>query len=156
MPKFCVSADLYRNAAPAEAAEIGVPGAQISVGRAYAVIDAPDFHAALARGKVCIAGNFKKGVLSDNYGWLPADDVDDGDREFYKRYTRCTWARYYRIRAGLTQTEAAQKAGVGLRHIQKLEDGEIAADSLTVRNARALAAALGVTVEELCDGAQET
>lgn len=152
MPKFYVSADLYRNANTAETAEIGVSGAEISMGRAYAVIDAPDGLTALARGKICIAGNLKKGVLSNNYGWSPVEDADDGDREFYKRYVRCTWARYYRIRAGLTQTEAAQKTGVGLRHIQKLEDGEIAADSLTLRNARALAAALGVTVEELTDG----
>lgn len=156
MPKFYVSADLYRDATPTETAEIGVSGARIALGEACAVIDALDGLTALARGEICIAGNLKKGVLSNNYGWLPIEDADDGDREFYGRCVRCTWARYYRIRAGLTQTEAAQKTGVGLRHIQKLENGEIAADSLTLRNACALADALGVTIEELTDGPRET
>lgn len=152
MPKFYVEADLCRNASAKETVEIGVSGAKVFVGRAYAVIDAPDGLTALALGEECIQGNLKKGVAADTFGWLPAADIDDDDRAVYKRYVRCTWARYYRICAGLTQTEAAQKTGVGLRHIQKLEDGEIPADSLTLRNARALAAALGVTVEELTDG----
>ena len=51
--------------------------------------------------------------------------------------------------AGLTQAALAEKAGVNIRQIQKLESGEIEAGNMTVKNLLAIADALGVDVRDL-------
>lgn len=55
----------------------------------------------------------------------------------------------YRRRAGMAQQELADKAGVNIRQIQKLESGENKIENTTLTNALRLADALGVDVREL-------
>ena len=50
---------------------------------------------------------------------------------------------------GLTQKSLASAAGINLRQIQKLESGEINPENLTLKNAIALASALGVEPKDL-------
>lgn len=49
----------------------------------------------------------------------------------------------------MTQQELAEKAGVGLRLIQKVEGGESQAGNLTARNLLSIADALGVDPKKL-------
>lgn len=49
----------------------------------------------------------------------------------------------------MTQQELAEKAGVGLRLIQKVEGGEALAGNLTARNLLSIADALGVDPKKL-------
>lgn len=51
--------------------------------------------------------------------------------------------------AGLTQAALAEKAGVNIRQIQKLESGEAAPGNMTARNLLSIADALGVDVRDL-------
>ena len=57
--------------------------------------------------------------------------------------------RDLRKAAGLTQAQLAAAAGINIRQIQKIESGEIRIGNLTLANASRLAAALGVTIEQL-------
>lgn len=59
--------------------------------------------------------------------------------------------RRLRKAAGLTQKQLAEASGVHARQIQRVESGDSAAANLTLQNALALAAALGVRPEELID-----
>lgn len=56
-----------------------------------------------------------------------------------------------RINAGLTQQALADASGVNVRQIQKIESGEIQIENITVKNAKALADALQVSVDSLLD-----
>lgn len=56
---------------------------------------------------------------------------------------------FLRKRGGLTQKSLAAEAGINLRQIQKLESGEIKPENITLKNAIALAAALGVEPKDL-------
>lgn len=49
----------------------------------------------------------------------------------------------------LTQKELAEKTGMNIRQIQKLEKGEIDINNITAKNAQALSSALGCSVEEM-------
>lgn len=57
--------------------------------------------------------------------------------------------RAARIAAGLTQEEAAEKAGMRYQALAKIERG--ATDNPTLRTIRAIAKALGVSVCELVE-----
>lgn len=59
--------------------------------------------------------------------------------------------RRLRNAAGMTQTQLSQASGVNARQIRRVESGDSDAANLTLRNALALAAALGVCPEELID-----
>ena len=48
----------------------------------------------------------------------------------------------------LTQKELAEKTGMNIRQIQKLEKGEIDVNNITAKNAQALSSALGCSVED--------
>lgn len=61
----------------------------------------------------------------------------------------CRNLRDLRLLRGLTQKALASAAGINLRQIQKLESGEIKPENLTLKNALALAAALGVEPKDL-------
>lgn len=52
---------------------------------------------------------------------------------------------------GLTQVQLAELSGVNSRQIQRVENGESDMGNVTLRNALALAKALGVSVEELME-----
>lgn len=51
--------------------------------------------------------------------------------------------------AGLTQKALADAAGINIRQIQKIESGEIQIENITVKNAKALADALHVSIDSL-------
>ena len=59
--------------------------------------------------------------------------------------------RRLRLAAGLTQAQLAAASGVNPRQIQRVESGASKAENLTLKNAVALAAALGVGVEDLIE-----
>jgi transcriptional regulator with XRE-family HTH domain len=54
-----------------------------------------------------------------------------------------------RKRRGLTQTALANRAGLNIRAIQKIEYGEVEVENLTGRSLKSIAAALNVSIEEL-------
>lgn len=60
--------------------------------------------------------------------------------------TKLEWAR---ISAGLTTNELAERSGVNVRAIQKVESGEAQAGNMTARNILAIADALDVDIREL-------
>ena len=54
-----------------------------------------------------------------------------------------------RAAAGLTQARLAEKSGMNIRQIQRIEKGEIVLENVTLKNAVGLAKALGITAEQL-------
>ena len=54
--------------------------------------------------------------------------------------------------AGMTQAALAEKSGVNIRQIRKIELGEIKIGNITLQNAVRLAGALGVSIEALLGG----
>lgn len=54
-----------------------------------------------------------------------------------------------RLELGLSQRALADAAGLNLRQLQKMESGEISMGNVTLKNALALADALGVDVRKL-------
>ena len=60
--------------------------------------------------------------------------------------TKLEWSRRM---ADMTQAELAQKSGVNIRQIQRVELGEAEAGNLTAKNLLAIADALGVDISEL-------
>ena len=60
--------------------------------------------------------------------------------------TKLEWSRRM---AELTQAELAQKSGVNIRQIQRVELGEAEAGNLTARNLLSIANALAVDAREL-------
>ena len=59
--------------------------------------------------------------------------------------------RELRQKAGLTQKELAIRSGVNSRQIQRVELGTSKIENLTLVNAKRLADALGVSIEELLE-----
>lgn len=59
--------------------------------------------------------------------------------------------RELRLKAGLTQKELAIRSGVHSRQIQRVELGTSKIENLTLVNAKRLADALGVPIEELLE-----
>ncbi len=57
--------------------------------------------------------------------------------------------RAARVAAGMTQQQLADKSGVNIRQIQRVESGSSAAENLTAKNFLAIADALGVDPHEL-------
>lgn len=51
--------------------------------------------------------------------------------------------------AGFTQMELSRRSGVGVRQIQKVENGESKLENITLGTARKLAAALQVSTDDL-------
>lgn len=60
--------------------------------------------------------------------------------------TKLEWSRRM---ADMTQTSLAEKSGVNIRQIQRVERGEAEAGNLTARNLIAIADVLGVDVKSL-------
>ena len=57
--------------------------------------------------------------------------------------------RELRSVAGLSQTKLSESSGINLRQLQKIESGEIKIQNITLANAKKLADALGVKMEDL-------
>jgi len=51
--------------------------------------------------------------------------------------------------AGLTQKALADASGINIRQIQKIESGEVQIGNITLKNAKALADALHVSIDSL-------
>lgn len=64
--------------------------------------------------------------------------------------------RRLRLAAGLTQLQLAAASGVNPRQIRRVESGSSKAENLTLKNAVALAAALGCKPEDLLPEEEET
>ncbi len=63
--------------------------------------------------------------------------------------TNAMTIRAARISAGLTQQQLAEKSGVNIRQIQRVESGSSSTENLTAKNFLALADALGVDPHDL-------
>lgn len=147
---YYVTADVDRAATAAELKEIGVGRARVFAGRVKAIIAAETPKDACEKGRECIAGCINPGLLVANVGCMPVADAKKlGDDAVYKSYPTTTWLLYYRIKAGMTQAQLAEKSGVNVRQIQRVELGESEAGNLTASNLIALADALGVDVKSL-------
>ena len=59
--------------------------------------------------------------------------------------------RELRLKAGLTQIELSTRSGVNVRQIQRVELGTSKIENVTLANAKKLADALGVGVEDLLE-----
>lgn len=60
--------------------------------------------------------------------------------------TKLEWSRRM---AGMTQAQLAEKSGVNIRQIQRVELGEAEAGNLTAKNLLSIADALGVDARDL-------
>lgn len=65
--------------------------------------------------------------------------------------TSNTPLRRLRLAAGLTQAQLAAASSVNPRQIQRVESGASKAENLTLKNAVALASALGIKPEDLIE-----
>ena len=55
----------------------------------------------------------------------------------------------YRKKQGLTQTDLANRAGLNIRQIQKIENGEAQTENITLKSMQAIARALNAKIDEL-------
>lgn len=55
----------------------------------------------------------------------------------------------YRKKQGLTQTDLANRAGLNIRQIQKIENGEAQTENITLKSMQAIAQALNAKIDEL-------
>ena len=149
MEQYYVMADLRRSPETAENLP-PVPGAEVYAGKIKAVTEAQDRDEALAVGKTPITGCLKQGITAYQWTYMPVLDAQKmGDTAIYAQYPTATWLTYYRIKAGLTQKRLAELAGLNIRQVQKIENGETLAGNTTAKNLLALADALGIDPHKL-------
>lgn len=55
----------------------------------------------------------------------------------------------YRKKQGLTQTDLANRAGLNIRQIQKIENGEAQTKNVTLKTMQAIAQALNAKIDDL-------
>lgn len=55
----------------------------------------------------------------------------------------------YRKKQGLTQTDLANRAGLNIRQIQKIENDEVQTENTTLKTMQAIAQALNVKIDNL-------
>lgn len=55
----------------------------------------------------------------------------------------------YRKKQGLTQTDLANLAGLNIRQIQKIENGEAKTENITLKTMQAIAQALNVKIDDI-------
>lgn len=55
----------------------------------------------------------------------------------------------YRKKQGLTQTGLANRAELNIRQIQKIENGEVKTENITLKTMQAIAQALNVKIDDL-------
>lgn len=55
----------------------------------------------------------------------------------------------YRKKQGLTQTDLANLAGLNIRQIQKIENGEVKTENITLKTMQAIAQALNAKIDDL-------
>lgn len=57
--------------------------------------------------------------------------------------------KMYRKKQGLTQTGLANLAGLNIRQIQKIENGEVQTENITLKTMQAIAQALNTKIDDL-------
>lgn len=57
--------------------------------------------------------------------------------------------KMYRKKQGLTQTDLANRAGLNIRQIQKIENGEVRTENITLKTMQAIAQALNAKIDDL-------
>lgn len=55
----------------------------------------------------------------------------------------------YRKKQGLTQADLANRAGLNIRQIQKIENGEVRTENITLKTMQAIAQAFNVKIDDL-------
>lgn len=55
----------------------------------------------------------------------------------------------YRKKQGLTQTALANRAGLNIRHIQKIENDEVQTENVTLKTMQAIAQVLNAKIDDL-------
>lgn len=55
----------------------------------------------------------------------------------------------YRKKQGLTQADLANRAGLNIRQIQKIENGEVQTENITLKTMQAIAQALNAKIDDL-------
>ena len=55
----------------------------------------------------------------------------------------------YRKKQGLTQADLANRAGLNIRQIQKIENGEVRTENITLKTMQAIAQALNAKIDDL-------
>ena len=55
----------------------------------------------------------------------------------------------YRKKQGLTQTDLANRAGLNIRQIQKIENGEAQTENVTLKTMQAIAQAFNAKIDDL-------
>lgn len=59
------------------------------------------------------------------------------------------YIKTYRKKQGLTQTGLANLAGLNIRQIQKIENGEAKTENITLKTMQAIAQAFNVKIDDL-------
>lgn len=59
------------------------------------------------------------------------------------------YVKKYRKKQGLTQTDLANRAGLNIRQIQKIENGEAQTENITLKTIQAIAQALNAKIDDL-------
>jgi len=57
--------------------------------------------------------------------------------------------KMYRKKQGLTQADLANRAGLNIRQIQKIENGEVQTENITLKTMQAIAQALNAKIDDL-------
>lgn len=57
--------------------------------------------------------------------------------------------KMYRKKQGLTQADLANRAGLNIRQIQKIENGEVRTENITLKTMQAIAQALNTKIDDL-------
>lgn len=59
------------------------------------------------------------------------------------------YIKTYRKKQGLTQKDLANRAGLNIRQIQKIENGEAKTENITLKTMQAIAQAFDVKIDDL-------
>lgn len=57
--------------------------------------------------------------------------------------------KMYRKKQGLTQADLANRAGLNIRQIQKIENGEVQTENIALKTMQAIAQALNAKIDDL-------
>lgn len=57
--------------------------------------------------------------------------------------------KMYRKKQGLTQADLANRAGLNIRQIQKIENGEVRTENITLKTMQAIAQVFNVKIDDL-------
>lgn len=57
--------------------------------------------------------------------------------------------KMYRKKQGLTQADLANRAGLNIRQIQKIENGEVRTENIALKTMQAIAQAFNVKIDDL-------